>query len=88
MPEVIRCPECNRTMRYARPTLKRLARDSEGKAILNEGEPVMEMAYMCRGGHIFYYVEGAKPDMPKASRKLVDDVLEAIAKNRKEKENA
>lgn len=88
MPEVIRCPECNRTMRYARPTLKRFARDSEGKAILNEGEPVMEMAYMCRGGHIFYHVEGAKPDMPKASRKLVDDVLEAIVKNRKEKENA
>ena len=86
--EVIRCPECDRTQRYARPTLKRIARDSEGKAILKEGEPIFEMAYMCRGGHIFYHVEGQRPKPPKAIKKLVDLVLEEIAKNKKEKEHA
>jgi hypothetical protein len=84
--EVIRCPECDRTQRYARPSLKRFARDAEGKAILKDGEPVMEMAYMCRGGHIFYHVEGQRAELPKASKRLVEKVLEEIEKNKKEKE--
>lgn len=64
------------------PSLKRFARDSEGKAILKEGEPVMEMAYRCRGGHIFYHVEGQRSELPKASKRLVERVLEEIAKKR------
>jgi len=85
---VIRCPECGKTPRYALPSQQRLARDSENKAIIIDAEPVMEMAYRCRGGHIFYQAQGKANELPKASRKLVDQVLEAIAKNRKEKENA
>lgn len=86
--EVIRCPQCNRTMRYARPSLKRLARDTEGKAILNNGEPVIEMAYMCRGGHVFHRAEGVKGELPKASRKLVDQVLEEIAAKKRDKDDS
>jgi hypothetical protein len=84
---VIRCPICGKTPRYALPSLRRIARDSESKAILNDGEPVMEMAYRCRGGDVFYHAQGQSNNLPKASKKLIEQVLEEIAK-KKEKENA
>lgn len=89
MPSLVtRCPKCGHTPRHPMPSLKRLARDSEGKAIIENDEPVMEMAYRCRGcGEIFYSAQTGTMDLPKASRTLLEKVLEEVAKNKKAKEN-
>lgn len=83
-----RCPKCGRTPRYALPSLKRVAHDAEGKAIIENNEPVIEMAYRCRGcAEVFYMAQTGTPDLPTASKRLIEQVLEEVAKNKKAKEN-
>lgn len=77
MQPTIRCPKCGKTPRYAMQSLKRIARDAEGKAILNDGEPVIEIAYRCRGClEVFYSSEAnTKKPIPRAMQEVLDKVL-------------
>jgi hypothetical protein len=65
-------------------SLKRIARDSEGKAILDDGEPIMEIAYRCRGClEVFYTSEAnVRKPLPRAMQEVLDKVLS----NRKEED--
>jgi hypothetical protein len=67
------------------PSLKRIARDAEGKAILDNGEPIMEIAYRCRGcTEVFYSSEAnIKKPIPRSMQEVLDKVLS----NRKKEED-
>jgi DNA-directed RNA polymerase subunit RPC12/RpoP len=86
-----RCPKCGKSPRYARPSLKRPAKDAEGNPIIENKEVVMEMAYVCRGcGEIFYHslinVPGIIPDSLKEIVKAAKEHIEK-KKAEAEKEN-
>lgn len=85
MQQTIRCPKCGKTPRYAMQSLKRFARDAEGKAILDNGEPVMEIAYRCRGClEVFYSSEASrKQPVPR----VLQEVLDKVLNNRKDEED-
>lgn len=83
---VIRC-HCGKTPRYALPSQQRIARDTEGKAIIKDGEPVVEMAYRCRGGHIFHHadVKSSVENLPTEMQRVLKIVLENKAKATEDK---
>jgi len=86
MRRIPKCPSCGRAPRYAVPSKKRFLKDSEGNVVMENGEPVTEMAFSCRGcAEVFYDAQtGTKDQIPEQAKKLIRDVMELRRKRAEE----